>query len=75
MLQQISYMSWVAEGVLNRSQPWQNWKPKFFALRGADVCIFEKPPVRAKLEEQLIFLCQRLKVLLFFSVGAPRLVS
>ncbi len=38
-------MSWVNEGVLNRNQPWQNWKPKFFALRGADVCIFEKPPV------------------------------
>ena len=38
-------MSWVAEGVLNKNQPWQNWKPKFFALRGSDVCIFDAPPV------------------------------
>ncbi len=38
-------MSWVGEGVLNQNQPWQNWKPKFFALRGADVCVFDRPPV------------------------------
>ena len=44
---QISYMGWVAEGVLNRNQPWQNWKPKFFALRGSEVCIFESPPIEA----------------------------
>ena len=44
---QISYMGWVAEGVLNRNQPWQNWKPKFFALRGSDVYIFESPPIEA----------------------------
>ena len=43
--EQISYMSWVAEGVLNQNQPWQNWKPKFFALRGSDVYIFDAPPV------------------------------
>ena len=40
-------MVWVAEGVLNRNQPWQNWKPKFFALRGSDVYIFESPPIEA----------------------------
>lgn len=45
--EQISYMSWLAEGVLNRNQPWQNWKPKFFALRGSEVCVFEKPPLEA----------------------------
>ena len=45
-MEQISYMNWVAEGVLNRNQPWQNWKPKFFALKGADVAIFDSPPVR-----------------------------
>jgi len=39
-------MSWTAEGVLNRNQPWQNWRPRFVALRGEDVCIFDKPPVR-----------------------------
>ena len=43
--EQISYMNWVAEGVLNRNQPWQNWKPKYFALKGAEVCIFDAPPV------------------------------
>ena len=43
--EQISYMNWVAEGVLNRNQPWQNWKPKYFALKGSDVCIFDAPPV------------------------------
>ena len=43
--EQITYMSWVAEGILNRNQPWQNWKPKFFALRGSEVHIFESPPV------------------------------
>ena len=40
-------MGWVAEGVLNRNQPWQNWKPKFFALRGSEVYIFESPPIEA----------------------------
>ena len=44
---EITYMSWVAEGVLNRNQPWQNWKPKYFSLRGDTVTIFEHPPVRA----------------------------
>ena len=38
-------MNWVAEGVLNRNQPWQNWKPKYFVLKGSDVCIFDAPPV------------------------------
>jgi hypothetical protein len=51
---QISYMNWVAEGVLNSNQPWQNWKPKFFALRGSDVCIFDSPPVI-----KLLKLCKR----------------
>ena len=43
--EQITHMGWVAEGILNRNQPWQNWHPKFFVLKGADVLIFEKPPV------------------------------
>jgi hypothetical protein len=25
---QISYMTWVAEGILNQDQPWQSWKPR-----------------------------------------------
>ncbi len=43
--EQISYMNWVAEGILNRNQPWQNWKPKYFALKGSEVCIYDTPPV------------------------------
>ena len=25
---QISYMTWVAEGILSQDQPWQSWKPR-----------------------------------------------
>lgn len=46
--EQISYMGWVAEGVLNSNQPWQNWTPRFFALKGIHVCVFDKPPIEAK---------------------------
>lgn len=42
---QISYMVWVAEGVLNKDQPWQSWKPRFLALRGSEVFIFDRPPL------------------------------
>jgi len=42
---QISYMTWVAEGVLNKDQPWQSWRPRFLALRGAQVFIFDRPPL------------------------------
>ena len=38
-------MNWVAEGILNRNQPWQNWKPKYFSLKGSEVCIYDTPPV------------------------------
>ena len=26
---QISYMTWVAEGILNKDQPWQSWRPRW----------------------------------------------
>ena len=51
--QQITYMSWVAEGILNVNQPWQNWTPKYFALQGSSgrainaffsVCFLQKHP-------------------------------
>ena len=42
---QVTHLTWVAEGVLNRNQPWQNWRPKYFSLRGDTVTIFEHPPV------------------------------
>lgn len=41
---QISYMTWVAEGILNQDQPWQSWKPRFLCLRGPEIYIFERPP-------------------------------
>ena len=25
----ISFMTWVAEGIINQDQPWQNWKPRW----------------------------------------------
>lgn len=41
----IEYMGWVNEGVLNNNQPWQNYKPRFFALKGTDLMLFDSPPV------------------------------
>lgn len=50
---QISYMGWVCEGFLqSNSHHWQNWHPRFFALRGPRVYIFDSPPV-----SPLFFLC------------------
>eukprot|EP00095_Tigriopus_kingsejongensis_P005920 maker-scaffold825_size91437-snap-gene-0.16 protein:Tk05920 transcript:maker-scaffold825_size91437-snap-gene-0.16-mRNA-1 annotation:"gamma-1-syntrophin isoform x2" len=43
--EQLTYMGWVGEGVLNSNQPWQNWTPRFLALRGIHVCVFDKPPI------------------------------
>lgn len=43
----ISYMAWVVEGIINQDQPWQNWKPRFLALRGSSVYIFDSPPLVA----------------------------
>lgn len=42
---QISFMTWVAEGVINNDQPWQNWRPRFLALRGSSVYVFDSPPM------------------------------
>lgn len=41
----IEYMGWVNEGVLNNNQPWQSYKPRFLALKGTDLMLFETPPV------------------------------
>ncbi|EFA11248.1 Gamma-1-syntrophin-like Protein [Tribolium castaneum] len=41
----IEYMGWVNEGVLNNNQPWQNYKPRFFALKGTDLMLFDAPPL------------------------------
>lgn len=42
----IEYMGWVNEGVINNNQPWQNYKPRFLALKGTDLMLFDTPPVR-----------------------------
>ena len=44
--QQISFMTWVAEGIINNDQPWQSWKPRFLALRGSSVFVFDSPPLK-----------------------------
>ncbi|XP_071544154.1 gamma-1-syntrophin isoform X2 [Panulirus ornatus] len=41
----VLYMGWVCEGVLNQNLPWQNWKPKFIALKGTDIYMFDTPPL------------------------------
>lgn len=41
----IEYMGWVNECVLNNNQPWQNYKPRFLALKGTDLMLFDSPPV------------------------------
>lgn len=38
-------MGWVNECVLNNNQPWQNYKPRFLALKGSELMLFESPPV------------------------------
>ena len=45
---QISFMTWVAEGVINNDQPWQNWRPRFLALRGSSVYVFDSPPMSSE---------------------------
>ena len=45
---QISFMTWVAEGIINADQPWQNWKPRFLALRGSSVYVFDSPPLNVE---------------------------
>ncbi|KAG7177795.1 Gamma-1-syntrophin-like [Homarus americanus] len=40
----VLYMGWVCEGVINHNLPWQNWKPKFIALKGTDIYMFDTPP-------------------------------
>ncbi|XP_023333990.1 gamma-1-syntrophin [Eurytemora carolleeae] len=42
---QISYMTWVAEGILSKDQAWQNWKPRFLVLKGSEIFVFEKGPL------------------------------
>ena len=32
--QHISYLTWVAEGLLNKDQPWQSWKPRSAGEQG-----------------------------------------
>ena len=43
--QQIIHMCWV-NARQSPTRHWQTWKPQFVALKGADLCIFENPPVK-----------------------------
>ena len=42
----ITFMGWVCEGYLNPTQTGQDWVVRFLALRGSELYIFDKPPVR-----------------------------
>lgn len=61
----IEYMGWVNEGVLNNNHPWQNYKPRFFALKGTDLMLFDTPPVSIsknklnKLKNKINFVVER----------------
>jgi len=44
--ERIEYMGWVNEAVNNSNQPWQSYRPRFLALKGPDLLLFETPPVR-----------------------------
>ena len=41
-------MTWVAEGIINKDQPWQSWRPRFLALRGSSVLVLDSPPLSAE---------------------------
>lgn len=43
--ERIEYMGWVNEAVSNSNQPWQSYRPRFLALKGPDLLLFETPPV------------------------------
>lgn len=58
----IEYMGWVNEGVLNNNHHWQNYKPRFLALKGADLILFDSPPVSTAFSE--ICVC----IIMYFSL-------
>lgn len=47
--ERIEYMGWVNEAVSNSNQPWQSYRPRFLALKGPDLLLFETPPVSISL--------------------------
>ncbi|XP_014214536.1 gamma-1-syntrophin [Copidosoma floridanum] len=42
--ERIEYMGWVNEAVSNNNQMWQSYRPRFLALKGPDLLLFETPP-------------------------------
>ncbi|XP_058798374.1 gamma-1-syntrophin isoform X2 [Phymastichus coffea] len=42
--ERIEYMGWVNEAVSNSNQLWQSYRPRFLALKGPDLLLFETPP-------------------------------
>lgn len=87
--ERIEYMGWVNEAVSNSNQPWQSYRPRFLALKGPDLLLFETPPVCIK-SYGLFYLFSAFKIadlfgeswrcriklfLLLFSVQHRRLVS
>ncbi|XP_014229159.1 gamma-1-syntrophin isoform X1 [Trichogramma pretiosum] len=42
--ERIEYMGWVNEAASNSNQLWQSYRPRFLALKGPDLLLFETPP-------------------------------
>ena len=42
---QIIHMGWVGEKLIHNNQTMLDWKPRFLALRGSNIYIFDRPPV------------------------------
>ncbi|XP_070533553.1 gamma-2-syntrophin-like isoform X2 [Ptychodera flava] len=45
--EQVLHMGWLSER-LPASRSWQHWKPKFLAIRGSEIMIFDSPPVNTR---------------------------
>lgn len=47
-------MGWVSQGT-PAPQPWYKWQPRFLALKGAELFLFDSPPVRNKIPLNLLY--------------------
>lgn len=62
--ERIEYMGWVNEAVSNSNQPWQSYRPRFLALKGPDLLLFETPPV--SINKVLIVYIVQLNIMIYF---------
>lgn len=62
--ERIEYMGWVNEAVSNSNQPWQSYRPRFLALKGPDLLLFETPPV--SINKVLTVYIVQLNIMIYF---------